>query len=147
MRTSDHHRNLDANGEGKCSVPMWSGGGVPAGFCDRPAFGEPTPCGTYRDGDGKVRREDGKYAGYVPGLACTVHGGPERKATPTVDHLTEIDIVFDGPPSHEAGRFVEVERTADQHSMNVGEWVQRDDEYWVLRLRIPTEDIKACEEK
>jgi hypothetical protein len=44
-----------------------------------------------------------------------------------------IDIVFDGPPSHESGRFVEVE---DEHgaSIKVGYWVQRGDGYWALRL-------------
>lgn len=45
-----------------------------------------------------------------------------------------IDIVFDGPPAHESGRFIEVED--EQHkSINVGEWIQRPaDGYWVLRL-------------
>ena len=41
-------------------------------------------------------------------------------------------IVFDGQPSHESGRFVEVER--DGHSINVGQWVERDDGFWELRL-------------
>jgi len=45
-----------------------------------------------------------------------------------------IDIVFDGPPSHEAGRFVEVENP-EGASINAGEWVQRPDGYWVLRIR------------
>jgi hypothetical protein len=44
-----------------------------------------------------------------------------------------IDIVFDGPPAHESGRFVEVENSAGA-SINVGEWLQRPDGYWVLRL-------------
>ena len=44
-----------------------------------------------------------------------------------------IDIVFDGPPSHEAGRFVESE---DEHGrgISVGEWVERDDGFWALRI-------------
>jgi len=37
-----------------------------------------------------------------------------------------INIVFDGPPSHQSGRFVEVE-TDDGHSINIGEWLQRPD--------------------
>jgi hypothetical protein len=45
------------------------------------------------------------------------------------------DIVFDGPPSHESGRFVEVEN-AKGASIAVGEWVHRDDGYWVLRLTV-----------
>ena len=43
-----------------------------------------------------------------------------------------INIIFDGPPSHESGRFVEVE-TDDGKSINAGEWIERDG-YWVLRI-------------
>lgn len=59
---SEHHKVL-TNGVGKCSVPMWAGG-CPAGFCDNPAYGEPTEEGRKR------------YNGYVPHLACFYHGGP-----------------------------------------------------------------------
>ena len=59
-----NHKEL-TNGKGKCSVPMWMNG-VPAGFCDRDAFGEPTEAGKFR------------YTGYVPYLACYGHGGPTR---------------------------------------------------------------------
>jgi hypothetical protein len=45
-----------------------------------------------------------------------------------------IDIVFDGPPGPECGRFVEVEN-AMQASICFGEWVHRDDGYWVLRIK------------
>lgn len=44
-----------------------------------------------------------------------------------------IDIVFDGPPGPEAGRFVEVE-DATGRSISLGEWVQRVDGFWVLRI-------------
>ena len=44
-----------------------------------------------------------------------------------------IDIVFDGPPSPEPGRFVEVE-DANGNSIRVGEWMERDDGAWVLRI-------------
>lgn len=64
-RCSDHHMTLNKDGEGKCSVPMWRGS-APAGFCDRVAYG------VYE------YREDG-YQGYVPYLACFVHGGPMQK--------------------------------------------------------------------
>jgi len=49
---------------------------------------------------------------------------------------SHIDIVFAGPPGPEAGRFVEVEN-ADRHSINCGEWIYRDDGYWVLRISAP----------
>lgn len=44
-----------------------------------------------------------------------------------------IDIVFDGPPGPEAGRFVEVE-DSDAKGVNFGEWIKREDGYWVLRF-------------
>jgi hypothetical protein len=44
-----------------------------------------------------------------------------------------IDIVFDGPPQPPMPRLVEVE---DEHgrSINAGEWIQRNDGYWALRI-------------
>ncbi len=72
---SKHHRELNEMGEGKCSVPMWSGG-CPDGFCDRPAYGEQPPSITRTRWDGHVYHDDGTFAGYVPGLACPIHGGP-----------------------------------------------------------------------
>jgi len=46
-----------------------------------------------------------------------------------------VDVVFDGPPGPESGRFVEVE-DADGKSISVGDWVDRGDGYHVLRLRL-----------
>jgi hypothetical protein len=43
-----------------------------------------------------------------------------------------LAIIFDGPPSHESGRFVEVELNGK--SVNAGEWIQRDDGLWALVL-------------
>jgi hypothetical protein len=45
-----------------------------------------------------------------------------------------IDIVCDGPPGPTAGRFVEVENP-EGASVRIGEWVERSDGYWVLRIR------------
>jgi hypothetical protein len=52
-----------------------------------------------------------------------------------------IDVVFDGPPGPEAGRFVEVE---DAHGMSVsiGEWIDRGDGYWALRLYVAKKVIR-----
>ena len=44
-----------------------------------------------------------------------------------------VDIVFDGPPGHDAGRFVEVE-DSEGLSISFGQWVHRDDGHWCLRL-------------
>lgn len=52
---------------------------------------------------------------------------------------TYVDIVFDGPADHEAGRFVEVEQ-ADGSGVKLGNWVQRDDGYWALR--VTREDVE-----
>ena len=77
MQCSKHHHELNEHGEGKCSVPMWSDG-CPDGFCDETAYGVPTQSKRFAV-NGKWFREDGRYAGYVPGLACPRHGGPTRK--------------------------------------------------------------------
>ena len=47
--------------------------------------------------------------------------------------MEEIRIIFDGPPSHESGRFVEVEDT-EGRSIKLGEWHERDDGLWELRI-------------
>lgn len=76
----EHHRTL-TNGEGKCSVPMWCNG-LPAGFCDRPAYGNYIPGESYFSyATNQQQRIDGKYSGYVPALACPIHGGPDAPVT------------------------------------------------------------------
>src|SRR3990167_6352977 len=52
----------------------------------------------------------------------------------TPEAMDYIDIVFDGPPSHESGRFVEVENSTGE-SIRFGEWIHRPDGYWVLRFQ------------
>ena len=44
-----------------------------------------------------------------------------------------IDIVFDGPPSPNSGRFVEIEDETGS-SIDYGKWVHRRDGFWVLRI-------------
>ena len=100
MRCSTWHFELNENGEGKCSVPMWSGYGMPAGFCDNPAYGKPTLCETFRARNGEIFRVDGKRSGYVPGLACYAHGGPKHryhKGNPCIYCGTLHDDVAPGP--------------------------------------------------
>ncbi len=54
-----------------------------------------------------------------------------------------INIIFDGPPSHESGRFVEVE-TDDGKSINSGKWSEREDGLWSLRItELPKENEAA----
>lgn len=75
-RIGKNHEKLDEDGVGKCSVPMWQGG-LPAGFCDKEAYGFPTKSPRiFNYGIMREQRLDGKYDGYVPALACPDHGGP-----------------------------------------------------------------------
>ena len=60
----------------------------------------------------------------------------------TETDMTEIDIVFDRPPSHESGRLIEVERSSDHRGLDVGTWLRSDD-CWALRLSVPTASIKG----
>jgi len=51
--------------------------------------------------------------------------------------ITEgIKIIFDGPPSHESGRFVEVENEQGQ-SIDAGVWLEREDGLWELSIVLP----------
>ena len=47
--------------------------------------------------------------------------------------VEEVRVVFDGPPGPASGRFVEVE-TPDGASVSAGEWHERDDGLWELRI-------------
>tara|TARA_R110000822_G_scaffold310554_1_gene444061 strand:- start:45808 stop:46239 length:432 start_codon:yes stop_codon:yes gene_type:complete len=47
-----------------------------------------------------------------------------------------IDFVFDGPPGPECGRFVESEDPSGA-SISAGEWIDRKDGYWALRVKRP----------
>lgn len=50
---------------------MFWGVGIPAGFCDRPAFGQ-----QYRGAFLPVRFSPPNRPPYAPGLCCDHHGGP-----------------------------------------------------------------------
>jgi hypothetical protein len=56
-----------------------------------------------------------------------------------------VDIVFDGPPGPEAGRFVEVESPPGTSIGDYGEWVHREDGYWVLRVIEDDARVRADE--
>jgi hypothetical protein len=75
------------------------------------------------------------FEAFDAATAKTAHLGPDPEQ--------EIRIVFDGPPSHESGRFVEVE-TPDGKSISVGEWVERDDHpgWWDLRIAMTASAVQ-----
>src|ERR1700730_12428552 len=66
-------------------------------------------------------------------LAIRPRGTIVARATP----MDYIDIFFDGPPSPEGARFVEVEDSRGR-SINFGEWVRRPDGYWPLAIPAET---------
>lgn len=52
--------------------------------------------------------------------------------------LHPINIIFTGPPGPEMPQFVEVE-TDDGKSIKAGEWIERGDGLWALRItELPT---------
>jgi len=69
----------------------------------------------------------------------------QDKLMPTEEMIETLHFVFDGPPGPECGRFVECE-TPDGHSVNAGEWHERADGYWELRVPIaarPPTDVST----
>ena len=52
----------------------------------------------------------------------------------------ELDIIFDGPPGPEGGRFVEVEDGGK--SVSIGRWFHREDGYWTLRIVVTGRDLE-----
>jgi hypothetical protein len=67
------------------------------------------------------------------------HGSFHDRCLTCTPYTATVDFVFDGPPGPEAGRFVEVE--VEGKSIRLGEWSQRVDGYWVLR--VPGVDLTA----
>lgn len=57
----------------------------------------------------------------------------------------QLDIVFDGPPEHVAGRFVDVE-DAQGRGIKFGDWVDRPDGYWALRFDLDSIRAEAWDE-
>lgn len=102
--------------------------------------------------EGKPLREKKKHRWDTDAERCLDCGQSEYiggecipTAAPTPDSAVPVasyvDIVFDGPPRHESGRFVEVESPVGR-SINFGEWIHRDDGYWALRFTAPTPDAE-----
>lgn len=86
-RECEAEHDIAINGPGRCSVPMWMMHGLPAGTCDRPAYGMRAPCATFWNyAANEQQRTDGRYNGHVPHLACHAHGGPG----PNADWIAEV---------------------------------------------------------
>jgi hypothetical protein len=59
--------------------------------------------------------------------------------------MRQINIVFDGPPGPDSGRFVEVEDERG-HSIRFGEWIERADGLWALRFQAPEPDATSVQD-
>ena len=46
--------------------------------------------------------------------------------------LIELDVMFDGPPSHEAGRFIDCHNAQTGEGVHWGEWLDNGDRSWSL---------------
>jgi hypothetical protein len=81
----------------------------------------------------------------IPAWECTACGWQHtsQDCCVPVGPTEAIDLIFDGPPGPEAGRFVEAE-DGDGYSVRVGEWAEAngpDKGYWRLRIPVPTKDV------
>lgn len=111
-------------------------------------------------------REDGKQLkpkGWVPpqiekvlqqqrgkGRTKKAESQIRKEDTQKVVDSSKIDrrirVIFDGPPGHNPGRFVDVENHEGK-SINAGDWVQRCN-YWELRINNPdSEYIRNLEDE
>lgn len=75
---------------------------------------------------GKYDMEDSDV--WCAAWRAALSGTPKEEPEPVA-----LIIVLDGPPSHDGGRFVEIE-DANGKSFNAGEWKQRTDGLWELRV-------------
>lgn len=72
----------------------------------------------------------------------------EATREPPAPKEAYLDVVFDGPPSHVSGRFVEVENPAGA-SVKAGWWIDRGNGLWALRIPLrepPAPDVQALQE-
>jgi len=98
------------------------------------------------------KREGWTVSAPPPPSVSIDNGSRPQEAVPTEGHGTSVvdwqarHIVFDGPPSHDGPRFVEVE-TPEGKSVNAGEWRERPDGYWELVILAPAENLIGAAEK
>ena len=58
--------------------------------------------------------------------------------------MKRVNVVFDGPPSNETGRFVEVEDFETGRSLKVGHWWPQENGLWALTINAsPQEEHPA----
>ncbi len=58
--------------------------------------------------------------------------------------IVPVHVIFDGPPSHQFPRFVEVE-TPTGRGVRLGQWVNKGDGYWALVFNVPIDQTVGYE--
>lgn len=86
--------------------------------------------------------DDADVKAYSAGSSKADRCPPSQERKTEMDNCETLDIVFDGAPGHPAPQFVEVEDQSG-HSVGVGEWVDRGDGTWAIRLDVCTSSIKG----
>lgn len=89
-----------------------------------------------KQGDGTFKHEDG--CGWVVSAEALAkaYGRVRFYDVPDPEEYPSngaVVLVFDGPPGHQSGRFIEAE-DAQGRSIKAGEWRNRGDGTWELRL-------------
>ncbi len=92
-----------------------------------------------------LRYEGYAYTSQVLEAAANAIRSHRRNQTVEGADMKPVFIVFDGPPSRDSGRFVEVE-TADGKSVSAGEWKQ-DGEYWNLGPFYTADQLREAQVK
>lgn len=91
-----------------------------------PAEGETIYVSRAANGDGWAAGPNAKLESLFQAIE-----GHDEDTLPLYTAVERVHIIFDGPPSHESGRFVEVENDAGA-SIRAGEWIERPDGLWDL---------------
>lgn len=106
---------------------MTSPATVPCGTCGQPTtFAATKRCNACWEVEARL-------GDYLRRGGARAHAFVASKVLTTMPRREAVDIVFDGPPEHKAARFVEVE-TLDGKSVRVGEWKDRGNGQWALRI-------------
>ena len=84
-----------------------------------------------------------RYAGHTACAVAEIASLTARLAEAEA-RVVPVHVIFDGPPSHESGRFVEVE-TPDGKSIRLGQWLNRGDGYWALVFNVSIDQTAGYE--
>jgi hypothetical protein len=81
-------------------------------------------------------RQNSSPKGLNPELDAAVERA-EKAERELASATKVVRVIFDGPPSHESGRFIECE-DEQGHGIKAGEWKELDNGLWELAIRART---------